>query len=384
MKALYNHPELSAPADIPDSFAIAGIYGYMGSLLYKAALELGIKTIYGFDPGRRPLDFPDSSSLKMFEKEQDFYDVEAELFHICTPPEIRGNVFHLIERGKKINVEKPIVHPSNPILGYQMKQTINSSGASVLFDFVEAFNPRTFQYANWLSEKMSYSDFQITGIYSERSKDREDRSNPRNYKVIVPIQYQETCHCLAFILYILNKGQRFEDNFPQGLTVQGYSELYDPPNPQDYTFSPVDGKVNGVLQAGRMRIELYTNFKIRGAKAYKRIITAGIADGKPFTIEAIYDGKQEVIKANGEVLPDIEFHNRFKNIILNSWILHQKEKTCYSIKPDVNFSWLVFGLSSALWKSCSENKTLHFESEEKLMESVFAYPSSLFYPEREG
>ena len=51
------------PEAVPSSMAIAGIYGYIGQLIYNAALELGVPRIYGFDPGPRPADFCYSDRL---------------------------------------------------------------------------------------------------------------------------------------------------------------------------------------------------------------------------------------------------------------------------------------------------------------------------------
>ncbi len=45
---------------VPASIAIAGIYGYIGQLIYNAAVDAGVSNIFGFDPvrGRRPSGIP--------------------------------------------------------------------------------------------------------------------------------------------------------------------------------------------------------------------------------------------------------------------------------------------------------------------------------------
>ena len=81
----------------------------------------------------------------------------------------------------------------------------------------------------------------IESIEVQRSKDREDPANPRNYKRIVPVQYQESVHCLAFVLNLLaNIRGSLETVFAHGLTVTAHSEPYAPPNPAEYDYV-VDG-----------------------------------------------------------------------------------------------------------------------------------------------
>ena len=37
--------------EVPGSIGIAGIYGYIGQLIYNAAVDAGVSRIFGFDPG---------------------------------------------------------------------------------------------------------------------------------------------------------------------------------------------------------------------------------------------------------------------------------------------------------------------------------------------
>src|SRR5262249_7610524 len=90
---------------VPSSLAIAGIHGYIGKLIYNAALELGVPTIYGFDPGSKPADFCYSDRLHMIAREEQFYELDADLFHIATHPEVRQGVYRLLDRGRHINIE---------------------------------------------------------------------------------------------------------------------------------------------------------------------------------------------------------------------------------------------------------------------------------------
>ena len=70
----------------------------------------------------------------------------------------------------------------------------------MLYDFPELYDPLT---ARILDHLAGFEDVRLTGFFVQRSKDREDPANPRNYKRMVPIQYQESVHCLAFVLHVL-------------------------------------------------------------------------------------------------------------------------------------------------------------------------------------
>ena len=85
--ALRRSADLGTTEAVPSSLAIAGIHGYIGQLIYHAALEVGVPEIYGFDPGRRPTDFRYSDRLLMIACEEQFYELDADLFHIATHPE---------------------------------------------------------------------------------------------------------------------------------------------------------------------------------------------------------------------------------------------------------------------------------------------------------
>jgi predicted dehydrogenase len=159
---------------VPSSLAIAGIHGYIGQLIYNAALELGVPRIYGFDPGPRPADFSYSDRLQMIACEEQFYELDADLFHIATHPELRQGVYRLLDRGRHVNIEKPMAHPAHPDECCRLRTAARASYGTVLFDFVEVFNPRTFQIRAILAQLKKHSDFRITRIYCERAKDRED------------------------------------------------------------------------------------------------------------------------------------------------------------------------------------------------------------------
>ena len=359
---------------VPSSLAIAGIHGYIGQLIYHAALELGVPTIYGFDPGPRPADFSYSDRLQMIACEEQFYELDADLFHIATHPEVRQGVYRLLDRGRHVNIEKPMAHPAHPDECSRIREAARASHGTVLFDFVEVFNPRTFQIRAILARLKNHSDFRISRIYCERSKDREDTRNLRNRKIMVPIQYQESAHCLAQLLFILQRPSSFEQAFPGGMTVAALSAPYDPPNPEDYRYGVVDGKVAGELRVDGLMIGIHTDFKRRGAGPFKRFRVDGFAGGRDFCIEAIYDGLGERIVLDGETLAPWGTASRHQNIVRQSWRWHCKPP---ALRPDAEFAWLVFGLSAALWASCHEGREIRIEREDDLRRAMQCYPDSL-------
>jgi predicted dehydrogenase len=259
-------------------------------------------TIYGFDPGPRPADFSYSDRLQMIACEQQFYELDADLFHIATHPEVRQGVYRLLDRGRHLNIEKPMAHPAHPDECSRLRAAARASHGTVLFDFVEVFNPRTLQIRAILAEMKKHSDCRITRISCERSKDREDTQNLRNRKIMVPIQYQESAHCLALLLFVLGRPSSFEEAFPHGMTGAAMSAPYDPPNPEDYRYGVVDGKIAGELRVDGLAIGIHTDFKRRGAGPFKRFRIKGFAGGHDFQIESIYDGRGERILFDGEAL----------------------------------------------------------------------------------
>ncbi|NEO55960.1 MAG: hypothetical protein F6K54_24565 [Okeania sp. SIO3B5] len=362
---------------LPKSIAIAGIYGYIGNLIYQAALELGIRKVYGFDPGVEPNNFLYSPQLEMLTNEEYFYNLNADLFHIATHPNIRYGIFKLLTRKIKINVEKPVCHPAYPQEALKLIEAVKNSASTVYFNFVEVFNPRTFKIIEILDDFRQYNDFKLNYIYSERAKNREYKDNERNYKVIVPIQYQETCHCLAMALYILTPGYCFKNLFRNGIKVKAFSEKYNPPNPQDYKYGEVDGKVIGQIRMDNLLIEIYNDFKRKDlSRPLKKFLIQGVANNQPFVIKQVYDGFQEYLLLNDHLVEEKEEQNRHKNTITYSWYLHQKS-TLFRLKPDVEFAWLVFRLSATIWQSCFENRTVEIKTEKDMIEAVEFYPKYL-------
>jgi hypothetical protein len=367
--------EWRGPA-IPSSIAIAGIHGYIGSLIYRAALDLQIPRIYGLDPGPLPDGFPTSDRLVMMEDEAAFYEAPADLFHIATHPEMRSGVYHLLRRDARITVEKPMTHPAYPDESCRVRAAARQSNASLLFDFVEAFSQSSLLLCCILRQLERDAGFRIRRIHCERGKDREDARNPRNYKVIVPIQYQETAHCLALALLALGGRSSFARTFPKGISVTALSAPYEPPNPEAYFFGPVDGKVVANIAADGLNILLETDFKRRHSAPFKRFAVTGDADGRSITIEAVFDGCSEKVIVDGRMLAATTSRGRHQEIILNAW-RHHSGRAGDEVRPDAEFAWLVFGLSAALWTSCQQGQVLHVKTEDDLREVMQHYPRRL-------
>ena len=169
---------------------------------------------------------------------------------------------------------------------------VDASEAVVLYDFPELFDPITQRIVDVLAEKR---DVRLTSLYVQRSKDREDPANPRNYKRMVSIQYQESVHCLAFVLHVLGHAcGSFDDVFSHGLTAAATAVRYTPPNPDAYP-EPVDGRCDFTLQLGPVAVSGKTDFT-RGASWAKTRIIEGTADGRPLRIEADYlEGRKRLV-----------------------------------------------------------------------------------------
>ena len=245
----------------------------------------------------------------------------------------------------------------------------------MLFDFVEVFNPHSFQIRGMLRRLAGYRDFRITQVRCERSKDREDPRNPRNRKVIVPIQYQETAHCLAMLLFVTDRRASFAEAFPQGMTVAASSAPYDPPNPEDYRYGVVDGKVTGEIRAGGMTVSICTDFKRRGGCRSSASASRVSPTGVPSASSSIFDGTRERVLLNGKVVASAGAGNRHQDIIRQAWRWHREQST--GRRPDADFAWLVFGLSSALWASCHQGHEMRIDSEAELQETMQRYPESV-------
>jgi len=354
----------SHPGGFPRSIAIAGAWGYIGRKFLDVALDRGLTT-FVHDPGPMPGDL-DPSRFTRIEDASVFAQVESEVFHLAVHPEHR-RLGPLLDRDRPplILVEKPMAEPGRPEVCRRVSDAVDGSRAIVLYDFPELYDPITTRILDHLA---SYRDLRLTEFTVQRSKDREDPGNPRNFKRMVPIQYQESVHCLAFVLHILGtvRGSA-RDALAGGLRIEGYSAAYDPPNPEAYPYV-VDGRCRFRGTIGGVRLWGLTDFK-RGAPWAKSRVIRGVGDGLPFEIEASYLEGKKGLRIDGVDQPCDPSANSYESVLatLVAWSRRYDRPTLMNgLFPNPGFARLTYQLSAALWRSCRDRAELAFRDAEDL------------------
>jgi hypothetical protein len=325
-----------------------------------AALKRGL-SVFVYDPGPAPADL-DFASFTRVPTEAEFYGLEAELFHLALHPEVRRKALEALLRRAAtepllILNEKPMVAPEAPGDAPRLVEAVEQSRATMLFDFPELFDPLTQRITQFLR---SFQHVQLTSIEAERSKDREDPAIPRNYKRMVPIQYQESVHCLAYVLHLLAVLHGNCDVvLDQGLSVAAQAEPYCPPNPQAYPHA-VDGRCAYDCALGSLTIRGLTDFK-RGARWAKRRVLRGVGDGRPFVIEADYLEGKKWLKIGGVDQgwdPQADPYDAILSTIalwratVPAQVLHTGPY------PNARLAWRAFQLSGLLWASSHRRSTI--------------------------
>jgi predicted dehydrogenase len=343
-----------------DSIAIAGAWGYIGRKLLDAALRRGMR-VHVFDPGPPPADL-DLSAVTRVTDEVEFYGLRADWFHLALHPEVRGaGQTRLLERARSeplwILNEKPMFAPDNPGDGQSLSEAVERSQAVMLYDFPELFDPLTRRIMEYLA---GFRRVEISSIATERSKDREDPAISRNFKRMVPIQFQESVHCLAYVLYVLGTLRGSLDAaLADGVRVSARSEPYVPPNPEAYA-CVVDGRCDYQLALGPLTVEGVTNFK-RGAPWTKRRVLRGRGDGQPFIIEADYLEGKKWLRINGVDQGWDATASSYEAILSmwSSWRATIPPATLLrGLYPNPRLAWLVFQLSGALWRASHEGRQI--------------------------
>lgn len=339
--------------DLPASLAIAGAWGYIGRKFLDVAVRRRLPTLV-YDPGGLPQDV-DPHTFRRVTDEAEFYGLPADLFHLATHPEQRSSgQMALLRRAEteplSILNEKPMASPAAPDQCAQIVAAAQRSRALVLYDFPELYDPLTARILDYLQ---SFRDVTIHGISLCRSKDREAPDNPRNYKRMVPIQYQESVHCLAFVLFLLARVRgSLAAVLDEGVTVCGEAALYVPPNPESYP-EPVDGRCRYQLGFGAVQIEGLTDFKA-GAPFTKRRIVRGRGDGRPFCIEVDYlEGRKRLWLDGVEqaVDPRADSYEAVLRTFVR-WRRQPRDELLAGIYPHPAFARITYQLSSALWRAC--------------------------------
>ena len=343
-----------------DSIAIAGAWGYIGRKLLDAALGRGLRT-YVFDPGPAPADL-DLQRVTRVGSEEEFCNLKADLFHLALHPEARRRGLALLLRRAEseplfILNEKPMVSPETPGEALPLIAAVDRSRAVMLYDFPELFDPLTQRITAYLK---GFSRVDLSSIVVERSKDREDPAIGRNRKRMLPIQFQESVHCLAYVIYVLAalRGS-FAAVMDGGASVRAKSERYCPPNPEAYP-SIVDGRCEFQLSLGKLPVEGVTNFK-RGAPWRKRRTLRGQADDRPFVIEADYIEGKKSLRINGVDQGWDASASSYEAILttLAHWRGSVPAATLlHGLYPNPRLAWLAFQLSGALWRSSHEGSRI--------------------------
>lgn len=351
--------------------AIAGAWGYIGRKFVEAALDLDWR-LSVYDPGPVPTDLP-AGDIEHCATAAQLYSRDADIFHLALHPEHRQDALQalLARDGIVILNEKPMAAPEQPEecahLLAQLAASDTTPAPILLFDFPELFDPVTTRILDFLG---GFREVQVDDIYIQRSKDREARDNPRNTKRMVHIQYQETVHCIAFVLFLLGRLRGTpEALMDDGVSVLGRSEPYDPPNPQDYAFV-VDGKAEFDWSFGSTTVRGCTDFKA-GAPFRKQRVLRGQGDGRPWQIEVDYLEGAKHLKLNGVDQQVDAAGSSYEGVLqtFGRWLATDRERlmvsTCY---PNGDFAHLTYRLSSLLWRSCYEGRQLSLDSTAQLLE----------------
>jgi predicted dehydrogenase len=340
-------------ASLPRSLAVAGGWGYIGRHFVDAAAALDIP-VYVRDPGPLPTGI-DRDRVRVVENDDDFYALPADVYHIALhPTDRRVALRRLADRllqGDRFMVlnEKPMAAPDFPEECAELAQLVDDAGMSMFFDFPELFDPMTLRVRAFLN---SFDEVHIDEMRMTRSKDREDPANPRNYKIMVPIQYQETVHCLAWVFTCLAEARGGLDRvWDGGLSVEGTSAPYHPPNPNAYPHT-VDGRFEGSVRFGDSTVRLVTDFTT-GAPRTKRRTVRGVGDGKPFVIEAEYLEGHKFLAIDGRDIGFAQDANVYQSVIRQAWqwFLHPGSDDA-ALHPTPAFAHRTYLLSAMLWDAC--------------------------------
>ena len=353
------------------SIAIAGAWGYIGRKFIDAGLAMGMR-VYALDPGPAPDDV-DFDVVAHVLDESEFYAFDVDLFHLALHPEHRSPALRRLlarARGESLLIleEKPMAAPERPQDCDALIDAVSGTRATVLFDFPELFDPLTAFILEFLGD---FDRVAIDEIHIERSKDREDPDNPRNAKRMVHIQFQESVHCLAFVLNLLARVRgSLGDVLSGGVSIEASAEPYEPPNPEAYNYV-VDGRCEFELALGETRVNGHTDFK-RGAAFRKLRVIRGRGDGRSFEIEVDYLEGAKRLAIHGVDQHCDPAGSSYEAVLrtLGQWRGEMDESELMTgVFPNPGFARLTYQLSAALWRSSWEGgRLIAFAGEKDLLE----------------
>jgi predicted dehydrogenase len=342
---------------LPRSLAVAGGWGYIGRHFVDAAAALDI-AVYVRDPGPIPTGI-DLDRVEVIGDDDSFYSLPADFYHIALHPTNRKAALRRLAdrllRGDRFMVlnEKPMAAPEFPGECMELRQLVDAAGMCMFFDFPELFDPMTLRVREFLR---SFKEVRIDKMRMTRSKDREDPANPRNYKIMVPIQHQETVHCLAWVFTCLAETRGGLDHvWDQGLSVEGWSSPYHPPNPEAYPYT-VDGRFEGSVRFGDCLVHLTTDFTADAPRTKRRTVR-GVGDGKPFVIEAEYLEGHKFLAIDGKDVGFAQDANVYQAVIRQGWRWYQHpDLDDAALHPTPGFAHRSYLLSAMLWDACHLGK----------------------------
>ena len=360
---------VTATMDAISSIAVAGAWGYIGRKFVDASLALGLR-VYVYDPGGAPLDL-DLGAVRRVLDEEEVYRLDVDLFHLALHPQHRRVALtKLLDRARVepllILGEKPMAAPEQPDDCAALVEAVRNTRAALLFDFPELYDPMTARIVEHLA---GFDEVVIDEIHIQRSKDREDPDNPRNRKTMVHIQFQESVHCLAFILHLLGRVRGgVASALADGLAVSASAEPYVPPNPDDYPYV-VDGRCEFELKFGATAVHGHTDFKPHAPFRKKRIIR-GAGDGRPFEIEVDYLEGAKYLLINGVDQGCDRAGSSYEAVVttLGKWRRERRwEELMTAAYPSPAFAHLTYQLSGALWRSCWDGRRIELANQSQLL-----------------
>jgi len=186
---------------------------------------------------------------------------------------------------------------------------------------------------------------------------------------MVSIQYQESVHCLAFVLHLLAalRGS-LAAVLADGVRVEATARPYQAPNPEAYAH-PVDGYCAYRLACGETRVDGITDFT-RAAERTKRRIVRGLADGRPFAIDAEYLEGEKSLVIDG-TKQDYEPATCSYASILRTLLEWRAGKSAEELRRDIypqpRLARVAYQLSSVLWASCHRGAPISVASLEELI-----------------
>jgi predicted dehydrogenase len=351
------------------SIAIAGAWGYIGQKFIEAARFLQYD-ISVYDPGPVP-DGLDLTGINRVEEAKAFYGLDANLFHLALHPEHRASALDALlprSKSKPLHIlnEKPMASPESPEACSDLIDRVAGSRAVLLFDFPELFDPITARIFDYLD---TFQTVEINEVRIQRSKDREDRTNLRNEKKMVPIQFQETVHCLAFLLNLVGRqAGSVEEALSSGLTLQASSDPYDPPNPDAYSYV-VDGRCDFDMRIGRTSVIGHTDFK-RNASWRKERIIRGVGDGQPFEIQVDFLEGAKYLSINQQDQAVKPWSSSYVAVLDGYRRLAEDvpaDQLMQAVYPNAAFARYTYQLSSVLWRACREGEEIGISGAEELL-----------------